>query len=453
MRHIKEILKKKTILIALTILLLLIAALIVVGIANAAGNTAAPETEQTFTEEGDGYYIWVRAVDHAGNKGPWSEAQRVWIETAVPTITIKTNSNTTWAQTGSVTVALQDSKSGLAAGASVKYGWSESLDTEPSGYTDASLSYTAGTTSEVIFTASASGLTGKYYLWVVPTTLVDTAGNAQTATVKSTGQFYFDNQGPSAPTITGGSESWATSRTISVNTASTDSHVGIVSYYEYYKASNSTSPTASTSGTKVTTSDNSVTFSENMAGHYIYFRGVDSLGNVGIWSNTQRLYIDTASPTISAKNASITMKEEERSDTFESLFNITWGGITTGTISYKLNNASTSYTNLGQLAVGTYTLTATLTKNNGASANANVSIKVESATPAVPTGSFSNIGSTLTIPEGVTKVKITLYNGTSVVSTNVASCTAGKTYSTSVAPYRLPTRTSLFKIFYWFWYT
>ena len=64
----KEILKRKTILIMLPILILLIAVLIVVGITNAANNATEAETEQNFTEEGDGYYIWVRAVDHAGNK-------------------------------------------------------------------------------------------------------------------------------------------------------------------------------------------------------------------------------------------------------------------------------------------------------------------------------------------------------------------------------------------------
>ena len=66
--NIKEILENKKILIILPILILLIAALIAIGITNAAGNTAEPQTEQTFTEEGNGYYIWVRAVDHAGNK-------------------------------------------------------------------------------------------------------------------------------------------------------------------------------------------------------------------------------------------------------------------------------------------------------------------------------------------------------------------------------------------------
>ena len=84
MRYIKEM--KKTILIILPILILLIAALIALGITNAANNATEPETEQTFTEDGDGYYIWVRAVDHAGNKGPWSEAQRVWIDTKPPIV-------------------------------------------------------------------------------------------------------------------------------------------------------------------------------------------------------------------------------------------------------------------------------------------------------------------------------------------------------------------------------
>ena len=378
---------RKQILITLLILFLLISALIAVGITNAAGNTTEPETEQTFTEEGDGYYIWVRAVDHAGNKGPWSEAQRVWIETGLPTITIKTNSNTTWAQNGSVTVALQDSKSGLAAGAKLKYGWSESLDTAPDSYTDATLNYTAGTKEEVTFTASASGLTGKYYLWVVPTTLADKAGNSQTATVKSTGQFYFDNQGPSAPTITGGSTTYATSRTISVSTASTDSHVGTVSKYEYYYTSSSTAPTASTSGTKTTTSTTSQTFASNIAGNYVYFRGVDSLGNKGTWSSAERMYIDTVSPTVTANSTTLEITEGD-SNTFDSLFTVTWGGITTGSRTYTLNNASTSYTNTSQLAVGTHTLKCTANKNNGTSANASVTIMVK-AKVTVPTGSYT----------------------------------------------------------------
>ena len=60
----------KITLITLPILLLLIAGLIAIGITNAANSTTEPQTSQIFSEDGDGYYIWVRAVDHAGNKRP-----------------------------------------------------------------------------------------------------------------------------------------------------------------------------------------------------------------------------------------------------------------------------------------------------------------------------------------------------------------------------------------------
>ena len=406
--------------------------------------------------------------------GPWSEAQRVWIDTGAPKITIKTNSNTTWAQTGSVTVALQDSKSGLAAGAKLKYGWSTSNSTAPSKYTDVTPSYTEGTTSEVTFTASASGLTGKYYLWVVPTTLADTAGNAQTTTAKSTGQFYFDNNkptagtatmklgsssgsaysndswtnqsvyvaknngsdgsgesghssttwtiagtaesgtsktldpgsgksatysivvttadvagntasntytvkidkaGPTAPTISGGSTSWATSRTIKVDTASTDTGVGTIANYEYYCGSSA--PTSSSAATaSLASGTTSVKFNTNYNGYYVSFRAVDGVGNKGTWSSTQRLYIDTVSPTVAANNTSITITEGDVK-AFEELFTVTWGGITEGTKVYTLNDASTDYENTDQLAAGDYTLRCTANKNNGTSAYANVTITVK----------------------------------------------------------------------------
>jgi len=313
---------------------------------------------------------------------------------------------------------LQDSKSGLAAGAKLKYGWSESTSTAPSSYTDVTPSYTAGTTSEVTFTASASGLTGKYYLWVVPTTLADKAGNSQTATVKSTGQFYFDNQGPSAPTITGGSTTYATSRTISVSTAATDANVGTVSYYQYYLTNSTTVPTASTEATaSLSAGTTSKTFNTNYKEYYIYFRGVDSLGNKGIWSSAQRLYIDINSPTITANNASITI-DKGTSKTFASLFTVSNNGnAAISSTVYTLNNATTSDTNTSSLEVGTHTLKCTVTKVGGKSANANVTIKVNAVLPStdteLTTWAIAKNGMlrdfSFTVPEGVTKVKLTGY--------------------------------------------
>ena len=117
----KKILNKKIIFVILPIVILLIATLIAIGITNAAGNTAAPETEQTFTEEGDGYYIWVRAVDHAGNKGPWSEAQRVWIDNKGPSAPVIQGGSTEYALSRTISVKTVSDDSGASGVAYYEY--------------------------------------------------------------------------------------------------------------------------------------------------------------------------------------------------------------------------------------------------------------------------------------------------------------------------------------------
>jgi len=361
----------KTILTILPILILIIVTLIAITIANAANSTTEPETEQTFTEEGDGYYIWVRAVDHAGNKSEWSEAQRIWIETGAHKITIKTNSNTTWAQTGSVTVALQDSKSGLASGASVKYGWSESLDTAPSSYTDVTPSYTAGSKEEVTFTASASGLTGKYYLWVVPTTLVDTAGNSQTTTAKSTGQFYFDNEKPNlsvVPKVNGVEYNgdWTAGPIKPVLTFS-DDNSGIDADSLQWKLKDG--EWSYSENTSTTTFTGNWSANQDTTG---YYRIYDNAGNYNDVSLP--VYIDSNSPKVSANNSSVTITKGQNyaMSTYFTTDKNGSAGISSTT--YKIG--STSYTNTSSLAVGTYTVTCTVTKVGGLTNSASMTLVV-----------------------------------------------------------------------------
>ena len=117
-------------------------------------------------------------------------------DNTAPMITLGANSDSTYTKTKSVTVSIKDANSGLASGGSLKYGWSASATTEPTSYTMVTPSYTNGVTSAVTFTATGSGLTGNYYLWVVPVSLSDVAGNNAT-TIKSTGTFKFDNTAPS----------------------------------------------------------------------------------------------------------------------------------------------------------------------------------------------------------------------------------------------------------------
>jgi len=293
----KEILNKKTKLVILPILLLLIVALIAIGITNAANNTTEPETEQTFTEEGDGYYIWVRAVDHAGNKSDWSAAQRIWI----------------------------------------------------------------------------------------------------------------DNKGPSAPTITGGSSSYALSRTISVVTEADDAGASGVAYYEYCKKSGSDKPADSVTGTQVTTSTTSQTFNTNTAGEYVFFRAVDVVGNKGAWSDGQQVCIDINDPTVSAKNSSVTITKGDKV-AMSTYFNTDKNGnAAISSTTYKIG--STSYTYTDGLAVGTHTVTCTVTKVTGKSKSANMTLVVKSALPSSDTFLMSVWGTysspkCVTVPEGVSVLKV-----------------------------------------------
>ena len=139
-------------------------------------------------------------------------------------ITLSSNSNSNYNQSLNVTVTLQDTGgSGLASG-SIKYGWSTSRSSAPS-YTTVSTSSTTGTNTRT-FTASGSGLTGSYYLWVVPVNYKDKVGNSNTATVISTGTFNFDN---TAPTLTLGTVT-TTDKVITIPiTANSDSHSEIKS--------------------------------------------------------------------------------------------------------------------------------------------------------------------------------------------------------------------------------
>ena len=148
--------------------------------------------------------VYAEAEDIAGNKIT-EEIEISNIDIVQPKIEIQTQQNSTWAKTANVEVIINDDLSGLQEGASIKYGWSTSNTIEPTSYAQASLSYSTGDMSYT-FIANSSGLTGKYYLWVVPTNLRDQAGNSNDSISKTTGTFYLDN---TAPTISIDQESSA----------------------------------------------------------------------------------------------------------------------------------------------------------------------------------------------------------------------------------------------------
>jgi len=127
------------------------------------------------------------------------------------------------------------------------------------------------------------------------------------------------------------------------------------------------------------------------------------------------LYIDINDPTVSYKNASVTIK---KGDNVAMSTYFTTGANGNAAISstvYKIG--STSYTNTSELAVGTYTVTCTVTKVTGKSAQASMTLVVN-AIPSTDTLLVANneeIGRHVykycTIPEGVTMLKIVTSGG------------------------------------------
>ena len=121
----------------------------------------------------------------------------------------------------------------------------------------------------------------------------------------------------------------------------------------------------------------SVTFSDNMDGYYVYFRAVDAAGNKGDWSDAQRIWIDTTSPIITAKQDSVEV-EEGKSNDLETYFNIDENGsadITSVTFIDK-SNSDKVVENTNELAVGNHEIEATVEKANGAKASASVLIVI-----------------------------------------------------------------------------
>jgi len=235
---------------------------------------------------------------------------------------------------------------------------------------------------------------------------------------------WIDNKGPSAPVITGGSSEYALSRTISVSTASDDKGASGVAYYEYCKKSGSDKPADSVTGTQVTTTASSQTFNTNITGDYVFFRAVDVVGNKGTWSDGQQVYIDINKPTITVKQASLTITQGQ-SYNFSDYFTVEPNGTNTSyTTTYKVG--STAYTNTSTLAVGTHTVTCTATKTGGNSESATMTVVVSSPKPAYTEKSWTTAGTyTWTVPAGVTRVRVAVCGGGAGGSASDRGCMAG----------------------------
>lgn len=314
------------------------------------------------------YTINYTVEDNAGNNAVSNRTVNV-IDNIAPTVNTVA-SPTAWSNANK-TITVTASDTGLS-GIAGYY-----ISTTTAAPTLAS-SWTASTSG----TWTVSKAIGTYYIWVK-----DSAGNIST-TYKSVDVTNIDTVAPATPTITGGSTTYATSRTITV-TAPTETGSGI-NRYEYYLSSSSTAPTVGTVGTSNGTVLTKL-FNTNYAAYYVYFRAVDNVGNVGAWSSAQRLYIDINSPTITANSASYSITKNDSYVIASSYFTSNQNGnatiSTTGCVDTSSSNATV--TNTSALALGTHAIKCTVTKITGTTAYATTNVVVNARTYlSLPAGEY-----------------------------------------------------------------
>ena len=385
----------------------------------------------TVTATGSGlngqYYLWVVPVtykDNAGNSNTTtikSSAAYKFDNTAPSNITLSTD--TTWTKSKSITLTLKDTVgSGLAAG-KIKYGWSTSNTTAPASYTEASYAATTGTNATTV-TASGSGLTGQYYLWVVPVTYKDNAGNSNTTTIKSSAAYKFDNTAPTV-TLTKGT---VTTNSITVVANAKDAESGIKNY-QFSIDDGSTWTALQTSNTYKFTGLKSGT---------TYKLKAKTNNNANLSATSSTLSVTTStlacptfeeSPTGWATKKTVTIKypSESIANTYSIDNGTTWTTYTTaltftanGTVTAKASDGTNTCQTSRSIVVDTSTPSLTIS-----------AVKSTSGT-AVSSGSWSNetlkyaITSTGTNPSGVTIKYCVDTNNTCTPSTTIAS---GTTFS------------------------
>ena len=226
------------------------------------------------------------AFDQVGN-GNTGASQSLKIDIDNPYMVFKTDPQPlyeTWAKSHSAIVTISDDFTGLKPNAEIKYAWGTS--TEPTTWIEVETinGYTEGTKDKDV-TITASGLTGKYYLWVAPINVKDLAGNSATGSIKTGKEYWFDNTIPTIEKVTKNPTDW-TNGNVTLTITATDDESGL--HEEAY----------SFDGGVTWQADNYKEYSENTSGIVIQVR--DEVGNIATYETIDITNIDKKAPTIEA---------------------------------------------------------------------------------------------------------------------------------------------------------
>ena len=218
--------------------------------------------------------VQFRAIDNAGNVGPWSPSTAgggnvAQIDTVKPTAPTVAGGSLTWSAAATRTISASgstDALSGLPAGA----GYESRTSTD--GGTTWSAASAPGVGSLAV---SAEGET------LVQFRSIDAAGNVSAwvpATTGATDTVRLDHSAPSTPDVGGGSATWlnAASATVSASNSSDTGGSGFSKYQYRTSTDSGTTWSAAADGGSVAVTAEGTT--------QIEFRGVDVAGNASSWS-------------------------------------------------------------------------------------------------------------------------------------------------------------------------
>jgi hypothetical protein len=235
-------------------------------------SSAATGTSDAISAQGT-TIVEFRAVDGAGNAGPWSPStpdgtDTVQIDLGKPTAPSVSGGSLTWSSAASTTVSATgstDSLSGLPAGAD--YESRTSVD----GGANWSPASAPGPASLIVPDEDET---------LVQFRAVDAAGNVSAWAPASAGAantVRLDHTAPSVPSVSGGSSTWLNAASTKVSASgSSDTGGSGFSGYQYRTSPDGSSWTSATAGSSVTVTGEGTTEVE--------FRSLDTAGNRSAWS-------------------------------------------------------------------------------------------------------------------------------------------------------------------------
>ena len=302
--------------------------------------------------------IYAQLIDTNGNAGAAAQIQITNIDTVAPTVKAEPPTTPTASKTQNITVTATDTNydsnvAGFDTGSTIMYGWSTSNTDAPS-YDQTTTATASGNTLTFNVTTPANQ-TGNYYLWIMPGSIVDRAGNQ--ATVDPIGPYNLDNSAPSISfDYNDTNTDYARSHSITVNTGDAE-----VKKY-VWKQDNTVAPGLGEFTNDIT---DPVVKSSDSGDWYLWVYVEDSLGNsatacseVVRFDNT--LPVVTITPTTNPSSpskthtATVSIEDDGYSEIDTSSLKYLWTTSSTGITEISFNTVTDTYKNGGSVTGSGY---------------------------------------------------------------------------------------------------